>query len=203
MQAAKHEEQSKDVSLLEIDVDASSNTGYSADVTSRDNDDEDSKLVAVAVSSSIEPTTGLFETSEVKNSKLLLEGDNRDDDSDALKSMLHGSCPIAAARSVSAESELSEVATGESSLTSASGKEFVNCGLATWERNRELWLDRKGTAKTAKHAKPINVDEIIDAIFTTPKKLLLNGGISETFPQTVPLPQLVDILQDLWEAESL
>ena len=81
---------------------------------------------------------------------------------------------------------------------------FVNHGLAVWEKNREKWLERAtGESKTAKHAKPLNVDLIIDAIFTTPQKLRVNGGISEKFPQSVPLPQLVDILQDLWEAESL
>jgi hypothetical protein len=118
------------------------------------------------------------------------------------------------------ESEV--VTTSESSLTRQN--EFINHGLATWEINRQRWLQRPiDTVATTnnnynnslllsnKHAKPINVDEIIDALFTSHKKLLLlnnnnNGGLSDTttipFPHAVPLPQLVDILQDLWEAES-
>jgi hypothetical protein len=91
------------------------------------------------------------------------------------------------------------------SETAVGNGEFVNLGLATWEKNRQIWLHKSANRRdpVPKHAKPIQVDEIIDAIFTTPKKLVLNGGISEIFPQSVPLPQLVDILQDLWEAESL
>ena len=121
---------------------------------------------------------------------------------------------------------------------------YVNHGLVAWEINRQRWLsqpprphiveecDPDGRQPpqrntTPRHAQPINVDDIIDAIFTSHKTMLLstsqpqsppppqnsNGTTTTTtltssnmtapFPYSVPLPQLIDILQDLWEAESL
>ena len=73
------------------------------------------------------------------------------------------------------------------------------------------------------HAKDIDTDEIIDLIFsnrwrttTTPENDVngknststsftnnSKGKDSNAFPQPVPLPQMVDILVDLWEAEGL
>jgi hypothetical protein len=91
-----------------------------------------------------------------------------------------------------------------SGTESSTGVGYVNHGLENWEKNREKWLKRAGDApKTEKHAIPINVDAIIDAVFSTPQKMRATGGIGDKFPQSVPLPQMVDILQDLWEAESL
>jgi hypothetical protein len=124
---------------------------------------------------------------------------------------------------------------------------YVNHGLAAWERNRQRWLrprphtesvtaekgeeevlnddrqQQQSTNTQSRHAKQINVDEIIDAIFTSHKTMLLStnnqsnkstndnsdttnitsSNMTAPFPQSVPLPQLIDILQDLWEAESL
>ena len=123
---------------------------------------------------------------------------------------------------------------------------YVNHGLAVWEMNRQRWLQARPSISTTKneetddsghgrspttthpeqprqqqrHAKQINVDEIIDAIFTSHKAMLstsatnaMNGdtgtalssssNMTAPFPQSVPLPQMIDILQDLWEAESL
>ncbi len=115
---------------------------------------------------------------------------------------------------------------------------YVNHGLAAWEVNRQRWLQARPsneeeddgghrhspttTQQQQRHAKQINVDEIIDAIFTSHKAMLsttatnaMNGGnttgtalssssnMTAPFPQSVPLPQMIDILQDLWEAESL
>jgi hypothetical protein len=55
-------------------------------------------------------------------------------------------------------------------------------------------------------AVPLDVDEIIDVIFSPRWR----GGPGEDlsgppprFPQNVPLPQMVDVLVDLWEAEGL
>lgn len=116
---------------------------------------------------------------------------------------------------------------------------YINHGYAAWEINRQRWLQPKkeeeeddGPDSNAKqpqrrHAKPINVDAIIDAIFTSHKTMLAtttatsqnqsntgnnnddsstavtSSNMTAPFPQSVPLPQLIDILQDLWEAESL
>ena len=90
---------------------------------------------------------------------------------------------------------------------------FVNHGLATWEKSRRQWLNHKdepgdGTSillrnPNIEHAVPVNVDEIIDVVFASPRQLRANGGKGRNFPQPVTLPQMVDILQDLWEAEGL
>jgi len=82
---------------------------------------------------------------------------------------------------------------------------FVNHGLATWEQNRQKWLDHKEKTSRAaeEHAVPVNVDEIIDVVFASPRQLRANGGKGRNFPKPVKLPQMVDILQDLWEAEGL
>jgi hypothetical protein len=125
---------------------------------------------------------------------------------------------------------------------------YINHGYAAWEINRQRWLQPKKRSPVTssieegsgdgpdpnvkqpqqRHAKQINVDEIIDAIFTSHKTMLstttvtsqnqsnnnnnnnndsstavTSSNMTAPFPQSVPLPQLIDILQDLWEAESL
>ena len=90
----------------------------------------------------------------------------------------------------------------------------ANTGLELWERTREEWLahnsNRNGNdtdSTTRAVAVPVEVDDIIDVIFAprwrgvaTPDD---EAGPPKRFPQNVPLPQMVDILQDLWEAEGL
>jgi len=89
----------------------------------------------------------------------------------------------------------------------ASSLLFVNQGLAAWERSRQEWLQHTAAAaaqQQPKHAVEVNVDEIIDVVFASPRQLRANGGKGRrNFPQPVALPQMVDILQDLWEAEGL
>ena len=96
---------------------------------------------------------------------------------------------------------------------------FVNHGLAAWEESRRQWLnhqDEQADVVVAsnnnnvlrnnpnlEHAVSLNVDEIIDVVFASPRQLRANGGKGQNFPQPVTLPQMVDILQDLWEAEGL
>jgi Spy/CpxP family protein refolding chaperone len=105
---------------------------------------------------------------------------------------------------------------------------YVNVGLVHWEKQRLAWLAmnrhtgsskyeadhtssaRAGVAGADKdrnspspfQAIPVDVDEIIDVIFQSPKQWREEGG-PRRFPCAVPLPQMVDILQDLWEAEGL
>jgi hypothetical protein len=60
---------------------------------------------------------------------------------------------------------------------------------------------KSDTDSTAKAAVPIEVDEIIDAIFSPrwrATKMVHPDGFHK-----MPLPQMVDILVDLWEAEGL
>lgn len=101
-----------------------------------------------------------------------------------------------------------------------SSPEFVNHGLALWERRRWQWLhDPHGEADTSggggsgknetvtNHlkrtnglkAKAVDVDDVIDIIFATPRQIReVHGGVPQQFPEPVALPQMVDILVDLW-----
>ena len=78
--------------------------------------------------------------------------------------------------------------------------------MQKWEEARVHWLSSKSdTDSTARAAVPLEVDEIIDVIFSPrwrggPE---VEEGAPRQFPQPVPLPQMVDILVDLWEAEGL
>jgi hypothetical protein len=56
-------------------------------------------------------------------------------------------------------------------------------------------------SKNRSAAIPLDVDEIIDLIFS--QRWRSPDDERAHFPQPVPLPQMVDILVDLWEAEGL
>ncbi|CAM9246313.1 unnamed protein product [Ascophyllum nodosum] len=82
---------------------------------------------------------------------------------------------------------------------------FVNHGLNRWERTRKLWIagdtgDRgqqpSGRRRSRSRARMMDVDEIIDDLFS-------GSGGSGHLPHSVPLPQMIDLLVDLWEAEGL
>lgn len=82
--------------------------------------------------------------------------------------------------------------------------DFINHGLLRWEKAREKWLEHNKTQakKEPRHAKELPVDDIIDTVFMSSKQFAKQGGPTP-FPENVPLPQMIDILQDLWEAEGL
>lgn len=98
--------------------------------------------------------------------------------------------------------ESSEGGSEESKKVSSS---FVNSGLARWEQAREQWLAHKSdTDSTGKAAVPLDVDEIIDVLFSPRwRNAGEEDGPPRRFPQNVPLTQMVDVLVDLWEAEGL
>merc|ERR1712038_397489 len=100
---------------------------------------------------------------------------------------------------------------------------FVNTGLQKWEHGRQEWLGHNGqpssssvapdqqrclpsSKKKKKGAVNLNVDKIIELIVSNRWRLATKGGQKEkekaTFDKPVPLPQMVDILVDLWEAEE-
>lgn len=109
---------------------------------------------------------------------------------------------------------------------------FIPSGLETWEQARQQWLahsirgggnnsSNDNSSSTADDgtptavAVPLEVDEIIDVLFS-PRWRGGGGGGGDSnnphdslhhpparFPAPVPLPQMVDVLVDLWEAEGL
>ena len=102
-------------------------------------------------------------------------------------------------------------------------------GLHKWESGRREWLDYSGmpptpssatassssdqqrclpsSKKKKKGAVGLNVDKIIDLVVSNRWRLATKGGQKEkekaTFDKPVPLPQMIDILRDLWEAEGM
>lgn len=90
--------------------------------------------------------------------------------------------------------------------------DFVNHGLRNWEETRASWLNYStnsndnssvdsNTDSTLRAAIPVDVDDIIDLVFS--QRWRSQEPSQSMFPQPVPLPQMVDILVDLWEAEGL
>lgn len=100
------------------------------------------------------------------------------------------------------ETTVEEAYAAEESKQQNASAVFVNVGLVYWEKNRVEWLGVYDRPNTGVTAKAVDVDEIIDVIFQSPRQWREKGGPSR-FPTNVPLPQMVDILQDLWEAEGL
>ena len=131
---------------------------------------------------------------------------------EVLPKAVSASAARATTSSITAEnSDDVETDNEESDTTQQRQQAFVNHGFAAWEESRHHWLNHNKEGRDVAairrannhHAVPINVDEIIDVVFASPRQLRANGGIGRNFPQPVALPQMVDILQDLWEAEGL
>jgi len=84
---------------------------------------------------------------------------------------------------------------------------FVNKGFQAWEKGRQEWLSKANANPAGKNnrgAIDLNVDEVIDCIVSNRWRSALKGGKDKAmFPRPVPLPQMIDILTDLWEAEGL
>ena len=87
-------------------------------------------------------------------------------------------------------------------------------GLERWLAAREAWCkkpsdgnDEQKNEDQHKHAVPVDVDGIIDVLFDP--RWRGGGGkvkispVPPRFPKNVPLPQMIDVLTDLWEAEGL
>jgi hypothetical protein len=92
------------------------------------------------------------------------------------------------------------------------GDSFINQGLCHWEQRRAQWLRHRQQEETSSVAdtpvlpvaRTIDVDQIIDLLFYLPKSPPEPPHTGPPyFPAPVPLPQMVDILQDLWEAEGI
>ena len=80
-------------------------------------------------------------------------------------------------------------------------------GLKKWEEERRKWLKKPINApqeETARGAIDLDVDEVIDLLFSNRWRQTEKGPrTGSTFSQAIPLPQMIDILVDLWEAEGL
>ena len=82
------------------------------------------------------------------------------------------------------------------SMQNNAGKGFANEGLLKWEQDRNSWRSVCSSKSTkTNHSQSVDVDVIIEHIFTNPGKTAL--------PSPVPLPQMIDILVDFWESDGL
>lgn len=74
--------------------------------------------------------------------------------------------------------------------------EYRNEGLLRWERLRLEWRKPDPTIPIKnKSAKTIDPEDIIERIFS-------HSG-NGVLPEPIPLPQMIDILIDFWEADGL
>ena len=103
----------------------------------------------------------------------------------------------------------------------AKKEEFVNKGFNRWEEIRNQWVSSAGAENSKRHAKDIDIDEVIDLIVSNRWRQQVPKGLSSSsssldmaksatqrrdeacFASLVALPQMVDVLVDLWEAEGL
>jgi hypothetical protein len=88
------------------------------------------------------------------------------------------------------------VANSESGEACGMKKSFVNEGLAKWNNDREKWRSTQSAKSSASSSNihAVDVDVIVEHLFSQHRK---------TLPSAVPLPQMVDILIDFWEADGL
>jgi hypothetical protein len=104
---------------------------------------------------------------------------------------------------------------------------YLFIGLELWEKGRQEWLTQAnpsnhhnnynhnnhnhnggnsngGGGGVHKGAIDLNIDDVIDCIVSNRWRTALKGAKDKgTFATPVPLPQMIDILTDLWEAEGL
>mmetsp|Transcript_28142 Transcript_28142/g.36876 ORF Transcript_28142/g.36876 Transcript_28142/m.36876 type:complete len:128 (+) Transcript_28142:129-512(+) len=74
-------------------------------------------------------------------------------------------------------------------------EEFINHGLNLWEQQRQNWLSQSTSSLLGSRCRDMDIDLVIDRIFSSSQQGKL--------PHALPLPQMIDILVDLWEAEGL
>uniref|UniRef100_A0A2P2PHY6 Uncharacterized protein LOC105641111 isoform X1 n=1 Tax=Rhizophora mucronata TaxID=61149 RepID=A0A2P2PHY6_RHIMU len=71
---------------------------------------------------------------------------------------------------------------------------FVNHGAIAWHENRRKWIGDQ-----SRQTQRVEKDPII-SWSTTYEELLSNH---EPFPESIPLPEMVDFLVDIWHDEGL
>ena len=95
---------------------------------------------------------------------------------------------------------------------------FEIAGFKRWTAARDQWCRRPADGNHSSNQKhfqavPIDVDGIIDVLFdprwrggAAAAAAMAGGRLAlkpPRFPTNVPLPQMIDVLTDLWEAEGL
>jgi hypothetical protein len=82
--------------------------------------------------------------------------------------------------------------------SAAAAAAFVNHGLRRWEEDRQLWRSAAAAGAgehTHRKAQTIDTNAILEVVFV--------GKCNGVLPKPMPLPQMVNLLVDLWESEGL
>ncbi|GLT25347.1 hypothetical protein SLA2020_004810 [Shorea laevis] len=80
------------------------------------------------------------------------------------------------------------------SSSTSNPSEFVNHGLLLWNQTRQQWLANKRSERQTELRQPtISWNATYDGLL----------GTNKPFPRSVPLPEMVDFLVDVWEQEGL
>jgi hypothetical protein len=82
---------------------------------------------------------------------------------------------------------------------SASRAAFVNVGLNHWIEQRHRWLSRH----RADGSKPVGRPKAVELSVESIENVITDAETVRDLPRPVPLPQMVDILVELWEEEGL
>eukprot|EP00753_Platysulcus_tardus_P013971 PLAT3951.1.p1 GENE.PLAT3951.1~~PLAT3951.1.p1 ORF type:complete len:154 (-),score=5.45 PLAT3951.1:36-473(-) len=83
----------------------------------------------------------------------------------------------------------------EDSFDDRIGRErYVNPGLERWKKGRAEWRSAKRRAPK-RRATPVQIVELLEALNSTRRAVAL--------PHPVSLPQAIDILNDIWDADDL
>ncbi|KAL8162023.1 hypothetical protein V2J09_013512 [Rumex salicifolius] len=101
---------------------------------------------------------------------------------------------IQSQRSISSISTSNPNLDPRSSTSTNNPSEFVNHGLLLWNQVRQQWVGEKKTENQPKVQEPrLSWNVTYESLLTTNKP----------FPQSIPLPEMVDFLIDVWEQEGL
>ena len=93
---------------------------------------------------------------------------------------------------------MSGARTDSSKLLASAEPAWVNVGLVRWNEQRKVWLaprPRAGKVATRPKIIPLSVS-VVTALVEDMDRV-------RELPAPVPLPQMVDILVDMWEEEGL
>uniref|UniRef100_A0A5B6ZNW5 Gag1-like clamp domain-containing protein n=1 Tax=Davidia involucrata TaxID=16924 RepID=A0A5B6ZNW5_DAVIN len=102
---------------------------------------------------------------------------------------------------VQSQRSISSISTSNQTLDPQSGAgstsnpaEFVNHGLLLWSQTRQQWIGNKNSQTRAQVREPrLSSNATYEGLF---------GG-EKSFPQPIPLPEMVDFLVDAWKQEGL
>ena len=84
-------------------------------------------------------------------------------------------------------------------LLASAAPAFVNEGVIRWNEQRKVWL----TPRAKPGAKPGVRPKVVPLSVAAVTALVEDMDRVRELPTAVPLPQMVDILVDMWEEEGL